>query len=120
MHCCKCHKKYNSFHASSWFKLTVNNMSNVKVNNSLYHPSYVDSEPYYLLCPWCFSEIFDKCKPYVDRIETKIIECNQPSITTYTENEPIVIKYKPNKDYEVAYINSESLNDNLIARGSNG
>ena len=86
-------------------------MSDVKINNALYHPSYVDSQPYYLLCPWCFSEMFDKCKPYVNRTETRAIESNRPSITTYTENEPITIKYKPGGDYEITYINSGSLDD---------
>ena len=106
MYCCKCHKKYDSFHASSWVKLQYSTMSNVKTVPAIYNSGTVTSEPYYLLCPWCFEHMFENCKPRVDKWDKSSVECSKPSITTYTEVEPIIKA----KDWmqDIAYINSNS------------
>ena len=70
MKCCKCGKQ-EDYLTFDWMKIKPETCSPYKVSDSVLRIGMVESEPYYILCPDCYNEIF-KDLPYVkDVIETK-------------------------------------------------
>lgn len=75
MKCCKCGAEEDHL-IFNWMKLRPETCAPYKISNAVLHMRHVESDPYYILCPDCYNEIF-KDLPYVkDVTETKHVYVN--------------------------------------------
>lgn len=79
----------------NWVKLTEGHFRTYEINDGVWK-DYIESAPYWALCPQCYEDIFIGLNRYVDRtiIETKPkkLENITSSTADYWEQEPLVIK----------------------------
>ena len=83
------------FNPPNWIKLTESHITTYTITNAIYNTDYSESDPYWLLCPKCYHEMFSGLKRYRTRTESKLIE-DSPSYFTestadYKNQETITI-----------------------------
>lgn len=69
------------FNPPNWIKLTESHITTYTIVNPIYNTEYSESDPYWLLCPRCYCEMFSGLKRYRTRTESKLIE-DSPSCFT--------------------------------------
>ena len=74
---------------TSWFKLVKKDLCNYFISDG--NNLYKDSDPFFILCPWCFGEALGGVKPYVTRTVQETKKISALPITTYTEQPELYI-----------------------------
>ena len=93
------------FNPPNWIKLTESHLTTYTITNAIYNTSYSESDPYWLLCPECYCEMFSGLKRYRTRTESKLIEdspsCFTKSTADYQNQETININSNGDITYPV-------------------
>jgi hypothetical protein len=63
----------NNFNITGWKKLVVQDLG-IKSIPAVYYINCAKSEPYYILCPTCYKNLFMSTRPMIDQIITKTVE----------------------------------------------
>ena len=105
------------FNPPNWIKLTESHITTYTITNAIYNTGHSESNPYWLLCPKCYREMFSGLKRYKTRTESKIIE-DSPNYFTestadYQNQETININSYGNITYPM------NINTNLKADWTN-
>lgn len=101
----------------NWVKLTESSLLSYSVSKC-YNSGYLDSDPYWLLCPECYHKMFSNLKRYRDRTTTQVIDDTPTTYTIstadYRNEEPLKIDmshYIPTYTINAERINKDSLED---------
>lgn len=93
------------FNPPNWIKLTESHITTYTITNAIYNTSYSESDPYWLLCPECYCEMFSGLKRYRTRTESKLIEDSPgyftKSTADYQNQETINVNSYSNITYPI-------------------
>lgn len=74
MKCSYCGEENINFAITGgWKKLIVQDLG-IKAIPAVYNINCVKSEPYYILCPTCYKNLFISIRPMMDQIMIKTVE----------------------------------------------
>ena len=106
MECSRCHKKAG-INTLNWKKLEEHSCTSYTIENAIIR-NYVESKPYWILCPRCYEDLFSGLTRYKDRTETKTIRDNTTYFTSSTSDyadQPTIVVKANTPTSTIAYIN---------------
>ena len=83
MKCSKCGVQA-PFNPPNWKKLVEHSCTTYTINDAMLKVGWFDSDPYWILCPDCYQEIFEGLTKFKDRTKVETVDFKPAYFTKST------------------------------------